>query len=166
MRRGTRWYRGAAMRLRARALLLGAVLAAALVVPAASSAAGAQRKMHVGMNLAYSVTGSVTRITGISLSGLPKHWSVAVRCLGKGCFAHTWHYRWKRATAMIAQRQFSSGQKLVITFRSAGYAPAAFIVQILYESPPQVTLYKAPNPALARRIKAIAVFAGLVALSG
>lgn len=140
---------------------LAAIAAVALSVPASSRAAGAQRPMHLGMALSASVTGSVTRINSITVHGLPRHWSVRVRCLGHGCFTHTWRYRWKRDLRQLAARPFYAGQKLVITFRSPAYAPVAFIVLMQSYSLPQVTVYLRPHPALTKRVTTLGILAGI-----
>lgn len=135
---------------RARRLILGAVVVvcACAATPAIALKAMTPPQvfpMHVQMSISYRVVGSVTRIRGIAMSGLPSGWNATVRCLGNGCFSHALHHPWPQDLRILRARTFYAGQKLIIDFNRPYFKTATFVLKMRYNNDPQLTLYR-PRP--------------------
>lgn len=138
---------------RALIALLGALLAIGGATATASSrpprvatvqAASALPRLHIQLTFSYRVVGGVDKIRGFTFTGLPITGLVTVRCLG-GCFTRRLvknDLNWPEAVRFVRRRTYHAGQRLVFTFSDPSYSSSTFVLKMIYNSDPRLSVFK------------------------
>lgn len=138
-------------------LLIGDGAVAASSMPPRTAAIGAAAaphpRLHVHITFSYRVVGNVTRIRAIAFSGLPFTAQVSIRCRGRGCFHQSLHknvFNLQEAVRFVRHRTFRAGQRLIFTFSAPSYSSVTFVLRMIYNNDPRLTVLK-PTHRTKRR---------------